>query len=433
MTYTPSPNYKALQKRLEKSPQGAPASEALFKIIEHLFTEKEAKLVSQIPINLFSAKKAAKIWNMHEKEAKEVLNELADKGLLLDIKKGNNQEYILAPTMAGFFEFSIMRTDGKFDRKLLSELYHQYINVEEDFIKQVLALEPNIARVFVQEDTVEKHEGVILDYERATKVIENATCVTVGTCYCRYKMNSASKGCDKPQEVCLSFNNAAKSLAKHGIAKEISKKKAMKLLNQCIKDGLVQVGDNVQDRASWICNCCGCCCEALLAYKKLGCAPRVSSNYLCKIDYDKCKRCGLCAKKCPVDAIEMKNRRPIIDTKKCLGCSVCTRFCPAQSMEMQRRKQRNFVPKDAFERFVLSAINEGKLQNLLVDNYKLWTYDILRKFLGIILNLPPAKQILASRQMQSRFMSWFTKTNYYDHYNLEFVDHKTNYEHKEMK
>ena len=102
-------------------------------------------------------------------------------------------------------------------------------------------------------------------------------------------------------------------------------------------------------------------------------------------------------------------------------------------MEMQRRKQRNFVPKDAFERFVLSAINEGKLQNLLVDNYKLWTYDILRKFLGIILNLPPAKQILASRQMQSRFMSWFTKTNYYDHYNLEFVDHKTNYEHKEMK
>ena len=136
MTYTPSPNYKALQKRLEKSPQGAPASEALFKIIEHLFTEKEAKLVSQIPINLFSAKKAAKIWNMHEKEAKEVLNELADKGLLLDIKKGNNQEYILAPTMAGFFEFSIMRTDGKLDRKLLSELYHQYINVEEDFIKQ---------------------------------------------------------------------------------------------------------------------------------------------------------------------------------------------------------------------------------------------------------------------------------------------------------
>ena len=99
-------SYLKLQKRLERSPQGAPASESLFKILEVLFTEKEANLVSQIPINLFTAKKAAKIWNVQEKRAKKILNELADKGLLLDINNGKVQEYLLAPTMAGFFDMT---------------------------------------------------------------------------------------------------------------------------------------------------------------------------------------------------------------------------------------------------------------------------------------------------------------------------------------
>ncbi len=37
--------------------------------------------------------------------------------------------------MAGFFEFSLMRLRGDLDQKVLSELYYQYITVEEDFIK----------------------------------------------------------------------------------------------------------------------------------------------------------------------------------------------------------------------------------------------------------------------------------------------------------
>ncbi len=37
--------------------------------------------------------------------------------------------------MAGFFEFALMRTRGDIDQKYLSELYYQYMNVEEDFVR----------------------------------------------------------------------------------------------------------------------------------------------------------------------------------------------------------------------------------------------------------------------------------------------------------
>ena len=58
----------------------------------------------------------------------------------------------MLPPMAGFIEFALMRTRGDIDQKYLSELYYQYINVEEDFVKDLFfATETRLGRVFVQE------------------------------------------------------------------------------------------------------------------------------------------------------------------------------------------------------------------------------------------------------------------------------------------
>jgi len=39
--------------------------------------------------------------------------------------------------MAGFFEFSMMRVRGDIEQKVLSELFYEYLNVEEDFIREL--------------------------------------------------------------------------------------------------------------------------------------------------------------------------------------------------------------------------------------------------------------------------------------------------------
>ncbi|MHA1220700.1 MAG: DUF362 domain-containing protein [Candidatus Heimdallarchaeota archaeon] len=408
-------SYFQLQKRLDKAPQGAPISKSLFDILKILFTEEEAGLVSVLPINFVTVKKAAKVWKKTPEEAEKILDELASKGLMLDGCQDENRTYILAPPMAGFFEFSLMRTDGKFNRKILSDLYYQYLNEEEDFLFAIFDTQTPIDRVFVQEETIKPEDySIILDYERATHIIDTASCITVGTCYCRHKMEHKGQACDNPQDVCLTFNGAAKSLSKHGIAKEITKEEAHKILKRVIDLGLVQIGDNVQDSVSWICNCCGCCCEAILAYKRLGHNPGIYSNFLPEVIVDSCNGCVVCVKKCPVDAItlatnEEGKKYSVIDYDRCFGCGVCARNCNKDAIKMNRRDDIMHTPKDAFERSVHMAIDKGKVQNLLFDNQHLWTHKLLQRFVGVLLNLGPIRRKSADLQLQSKFIRFARK------------------------
>ena len=53
------------------------------------------------------------------------------------------------------------------------------------------------------------------------------------------------------------------------------------------------------------------------------------------IDPDKCKKCSLCSKKCPVDAIHgVVGKEPyVIDTKKCIKCGMCIASCKFGAVE----------------------------------------------------------------------------------------------------
>lgn len=89
--------------------------------------------------------------------------------------------------MAGFFEFALMRTRNDIDQKFLGELYYQYMNVEEDFIKDLFySAETKLERVYVQEEVLTNDDEItIFDYERETHIIETAS--HIGVCTKRSK------------------------------------------------------------------------------------------------------------------------------------------------------------------------------------------------------------------------------------------------------
>ncbi len=405
--------YKNLEERINWFTQGAPASESLYKILQVLFTENEAKRVALLPIRPFTAKKAAKIWQITEGKAEAFLEKLCMKALLVDSFYNGERQFAMPPPMAGFIEFALMRTRGDIDQKYLSELYYQYMNVEEDFVKDLFfATETQLGRVFVQEPVLMTNNGLhILDYERASHIIEDASHIGLGTCYCRHKMLHVDKPCeiDAPLDVCLTFGNVARSLAVNGQhARLIDKKEAMDVLERSYAAGLVQIGENVREVPAFICNCCGCCCEALQAARKFSpMQPVATTNFIPKV-LDECVGCGKCEKVCPILAISMQNtkdgKRAQIDHEICLGCGVCVRSCPKDAIELVRRDVKIITPVNSTHRFVLQAIEKGTLQNLLFDNQSFANHRAMAAVLGVIVKLPPLKQAMASKQFKSIYL-----------------------------
>jgi ferredoxin len=410
--------YSRLVDRLNQFPQGAPASDLLHGILRMLFSEEEAGLVALLPIKPFSAGTAAGVWKKSRAEAGSILDALASRGILLDTEQGGESVYTLPPPMAGFFEFSMMRVRQDIDQKVLAELFYEYLNVEEDFVKALFTHgDTQLGRVFVHEPALPAALSLsVLDYERASNVIATASHRAVGVCYCRHKMGHLGRACDGPLNICMTFNTTADSLIRHGIARSIDRSEGQDLLQEAYDRNLVQFGENVREEVNFICNCCGCCCEAMLAAKRFGLLhPVHTTNYLPVIDERACNGCGKCVDACPVEAMTLisahdpdkpRKKRGRLNSELCLGCGVCVRNCPEEALHLESRPERVITPLNSVHKTVVMAIERGKLQNLIFDNQAHWNHRAMAAILGVILKLPAVKQAMASKQMKSRYLEY---------------------------
>ncbi len=396
--------YTELVERLNRFPQGAPPSDTLYKILQILFSEREAQLVAYLPIKPFTAEKASQIWKMDLTATRKVLDELSSRAILVDVERDGKTTYTLPPPMAGFFEFSMMRLHRNADQKALGELFYQYLNVEEDFIRELfLRGETQAGRVFIHEPVLSEENALhVLDYERASEIIHTARYRGIGTCYCRRKMMHMHRNCDAPMDICMTFKGAAQSLTKHGYARAVDIREGMDLLQQAYEQNLVQFGENAR--------------EAMIVARKFGILnPVHTSNFLPVVDEIDCNGCGKCVTACPVEAMTLvstndphhpKMKKAKVDEVTCLGCGVCVRTCSHDGLSLHSRPQRVITPVNSFHRTVMMAIEHGCLQDLIFDNRVLWNHRALAAVLGVILRLPRIKLSLASQQVKSRYLEY---------------------------
>lgn len=411
--------YRDLGTKIDGLTMRAPWSEALRAILKDLYSEEEADLVVRMPYGLAPLRRITKITGMPEAKVQRLLEQMSARGLVLDVHVNGAYWYAPSPMVIGIFEFTMMRAGPGLDAD-----HERWARMFRDYMQGAFYSENfgagqkvSLMRAVPHDGSVRPEEYVeVLDYEKATSIVESADRFAMGLCSCRHeKHHLGEKKCAAPLDNCSSFGKAAEYLVRHGLAREVSKAEMLENLARSRELGLVMNADNVRRGVTFMCHCCGCCCNVLLGVSRHGFPNTVvTSSFIASPDRDKCLGCGKCSKKCPVAAIPRvpdadrkfrKHGRPQVDERVCIGCGVCALTCNPGAMKLHARAQRVLHPEDTFERLILACLERGTLQNQLFDDPGSKKQEFLRAVVGGFLRLQPVKQALMSDALRSRFLA----------------------------
>jgi ferredoxin len=413
--------YLALQRRLDQGPAGAPAREALFDILRMLYTEDEARTAARMPWSPISAGRLAAALGEPVDTVTARMDRMCDKGLVFDFinPETGKVRYVLAPAVVGFFEFTMMRVRDDIDQGAMAKALHAYMFEDRAFADSVFGQgESVLGRAMVNEEVLASQDhSEVLDYERATHLIEESGGGAVSLCYCRHKGEHLGHPCEHPQDICTSLQPAADFTIRRNFGRPAEVSELLEILAMARERGLVQIADNVQRNPIYICHCCGCHCGQLLAISQFGLNNAVrTSPRIAEVDEHACNGCGKCVRRCPIGAISLvpKPRVPghkvqlkaEIDGDLCLGCAVCHAACSKQqALSFPERPERVLTPETTMDRIVLRAVETGSLHHLLWGHEQSGSVAYLHRFLGAVERLGPVHRAMVSRQLKSRFVA----------------------------
>ncbi|MFA4889168.1 MAG: DUF362 domain-containing protein [Candidatus Omnitrophota bacterium] len=96
----------------------------------------------------------------------------------------------------------------------------------------------------------------------------------------------------------------------------------------------------------------------------MGCAARIGKlqqhSDISPIVYEeKCIGCAECLKACPVNAIQIKNKKSVINGLKCIGCATCIAACPVSAIDVPWESGGATIQQKMIE--YASAVMKNKL------------------------------------------------------------------------
>jgi len=328
--------FQRLAKKLSETPEGFPATEngIELKILKIIFSEAEAETALDLTPLPETAAAVAKRLNRSENEIAMRLDVMARKGQIGRIRMGGQPAYFFLPFIVGIYESQ----RGERLTRELALLFEEYSTVIGHRIGD---RGPALARVLPSISEAELHHHTVILHDDLREIVAKARSFKVQNCICRTEMALIGKPCRHPLKTCLAYSMQEGAFEDFNLDGEvISREEVIRILEEAEKDGMVHTMQNVKNApAGFICNCCPCCCGLLRALREEHIPHMVGrSDYVARIDPDKCSACGLCGdERCPVGAITEDGGVYVVHKQRCIGCGVCAAVCPTDAIELIER------------------------------------------------------------------------------------------------
>jgi Pyruvate/2-oxoacid:ferredoxin oxidoreductase delta subunit len=351
--------YQKLARHLDGLPGGFPPTPdgVELRILKRLFTPEQAELATKLTLIPETAAVIARRAGLDPAEAGRRLEEMASQGLVFRYEHQGRVWYMASQYVIGIWEYQV----NKLDPDLIADM-RAYLPTLFDMRAWQKA--PQLRTIPVQRSLAARHE--VLPYEQAEELVRGQRKILVAPCICRREHAITGQACNKPEEACLVFGLGVDYYEKNGLGRRITAEEAIDILKQADKAGLVLQPSNSQKIMN-ICCCCGCCCQVLKSMKR---HPRpaelAASPFTARLDAAKCTGCGLCLKRCQMEAFRLvgqdkKDRKAVLDGDRCIGCGLCVTTCPAQALELMRKPAPPAVPKSIQESYLKLGRARGKL------------------------------------------------------------------------
>jgi ferredoxin len=170
-------------------------------------------------------------------------------------------------------------------------------------------------------------------------------------CFCRQWRSMEGSECrlSMPAESCIVLGKFSAHAVKYGFGRRISREEAALVIEDTRRRGAVHMvwheRDDMNRGEIAICNCCWDCCGVLGSYNRgISSLHFKTSYHAVTADADPCTGCGLCVKACPVGAVRLADKKPVVTKNRCIGCGQCALQCPRDVIRLVPEEREVLLP-----------------------------------------------------------------------------------------
>ena len=249
---------------------------------------------------------------MSVKRATEVLHEITEIGLVVQVvvPKVGLEIYLRPPYTPGVFEFLLINEKFCRAHPEIAYAFHQHATDSQIEHAPNTPMGAGIMRVIPVESAIPA-DAVAIDYEKCSYYIEkNKGHLSVTPCQCRRVRKLMNEGSgDLDDYYCLFMGHVADMFNRKGSGRPVTVEEAKELIRHTDELGCVhQITTLDQGQTFAICNCMPESCLALGMTQYFNTPAASKSNYIAKIDPEKCVACGQCTDRCANNAIQMTQK-----------------------------------------------------------------------------------------------------------------------------